>query len=88
MMGRKSHESFVCSCGERCQMIPHEKTGRLAPIEDRLDDGGNVVLVPGDDQAGSSVYRVLGTPEARTANAGRLRFPHWARCKDADRFRR
>lgn len=87
-MGRKAYEAFTCSCGERCTMVPSESTGKLAPIEDRLDDGGNVVLIQATDNSANYTYRALGTPEARAANAGRLRFPHWARCRDADRFRR
>lgn len=87
-MGRPAYSHFRCSCGELVTMVPSESTGRLAPIEDRLDDGGNVVLVQATDNGTNYTYRALGTPEVRAANAGQLRFPHWARCPHADRFRR
>jgi hypothetical protein len=41
-MGRPAYSVFTCSCGERCVMVPHEKSGKLAPITEATYDNGNI----------------------------------------------
>jgi hypothetical protein len=92
-MGRKVYETFTCSCGVRCRMVPNSTTGKLAPITLDTHDNGNVVLMtpegyPASDNGAGYAYRVLGKPQDRAANAGQLFLNHWSNCPDADKFRR
>jgi hypothetical protein len=80
-MGRKANERFVCSCGEQCVMVAHEKTGKLAPITIKAYDNGNIVLL------GNGCYRIVSKAERAADPRSRL-LNHWASCPDAGSFRR
>lgn len=83
-MPRKAYETFTCNCGERCQMIPHEQAGGLAPITLAAYDNGNVDLV--QDEEANVLWRIV--PEAeREARPRPRRRNHYDTCPDAGRFR-
>jgi hypothetical protein len=86
-MGRKAYETFTCSCGERCVMVPHEKSGKLAPITVAAYPNGNIELLQGEDQESSPVYRVV-PPKERLAVPKPRPVSHWSNCPDAASFRR
>jgi hypothetical protein len=87
-MGRKAYEQFTCTCGERCVMVPNEKSGKLAPITSATYETGNIVLIQATDNGPNYAYRALGKPEDRAANAGQLYLNHWSNCPHAADFRR
>lgn len=86
-MGRKAYQRVKCSCGELVTFVPSESTGRLAPIEDRLDDGGNVVLIQATDNGTGYTYQVLSDEERATDPRPR-HLNHWSKCFHTDKFRR
>lgn len=72
-------------CHKRVIWLRHEASGKSAPVDPEIDQGGNVVV---DLAAGT--YSVLG-PSKRAEAAGRgveLHMPHHATCPRAGRFRR
>jgi hypothetical protein len=79
-VSRKANERFVCSCGEQCVMVAHEKTGKLAPITVNAYDNGNIVL------PGGGVYRIVPKAEREADPRPRL-LNHWSNCPDARNFR-
>lgn len=78
---RRQNERFVCSCGEVCVMIAHEKSGKLAPITVNAYPNGNVVL------PGGGVYRIVSKQEREADPRPRL-LNHYSNCPDANSFRR
>lgn len=84
-MGRKANERFVCSCGEACVMLPHERSGGLWPITVAAYDNGFVELVL-DDQA-NVLWRIVPKAEREADPRPRLLY-HWSNCPDAAGFRR
>lgn len=84
-MKRQPYEHFICECGEPCIMVPHERTGKLAPITIRVYDDGNIVLVQATDNGPRYTYRILA-PDDRLANAGLLRLNHFSNCPLREQF--
>lgn len=73
---RSAYEFFQCECGEQCVMLPHERTGKLAPITLNLYDDGNIEKtgsVPG------SIYRVVSKGD-RESNPKMRHYNHWTNC--------
>lgn len=86
-MGRNAYETFTCECGERCRMVPHERTRSLAPITVATYDTGNIVLIQATDNGPNGTYRILPEND-RAANAGLLHLNHFTNCPRRDQFGR
>jgi hypothetical protein len=85
-MGRAAYESFTCTCGVRCVMVPHQTTGKLAPITIATYPDGNVVVNLASVNGGHGTYRIAGTEErARDPHRPRS-LNHFASCPNASDF--
>lgn len=89
-MGRQIYERFVCACGEACLMIPHEKSGKLAPITTATYDDGNIekdlqLDARGNHLAGRAVYRIVPKAE-RESNPKPRHLNHFSNCPNRDQF--
>jgi hypothetical protein len=82
-MGRQVYEQFTCTCGTVCTMLPHEKSGKLAPITKDTYEGGNIELT--DDMFGKRTYRIVSKPE-REAKPRHRRLNHFSNCPDRESF--
>lgn len=81
-MGRHAYETFVCSCGERCTMLPNSRTGKLAPITEASYPNGNIEVGLGSSGV---MYRIVPKRErARDPNPRRLN--HFSNCPDRQHF--
>lgn len=87
-MGRAAYSRFVCVCGEACVMVPHVRTGKLAPITVAEKPDGNVVVNMATVVAGHGTYRTA-SPTDRAAEPLRpYHLNHFASCPSASQFRR
>jgi hypothetical protein len=84
-MGRAAYEAFTCSCGERCLMVPHERTGTLAPITMTASLDGNIVLNLAWNAIHGNTYRI-GPKAERDADPKPRLLNHFANCPDRVRF--
>jgi hypothetical protein len=76
---KQPYERFRCACGEFCVMVPHEGSGKPAPITVAPYDGGNVDLVLRSVNAGQTTYRIVGTAE-RVADPRPRFVNHFSNC--------
>jgi hypothetical protein len=80
-MGRKPYESFTCSCGERCIMVPHETSGKLAPITTTAYAGGTIAIALRSVNGGHGRYRIVPKAE-READPRPRPMNHFSNCPD------
>lgn len=83
-MSRYAYETFVCSCGEHCIMIPHCSTGKPAPITEALYDDGNIEFVS-TSLGAVGTYRIASQSE-RSAHPEPRRLNHFVNCPDRAEF--
>jgi hypothetical protein len=85
-MGRSAYSTFTCECGVACVMVPHETSGKLAPITVAKHDGGNIETVQATDNGPRYTYRV---PKAEREQYPEPRhLSHWTDCTAAGFQRR
>lgn len=71
------------SCGRSILWLKHERTGKVAPIDQMATAEGNILI---DEERGT--YRILTTHTERAEYIGRLHMPHFATCPFAARHKR
>jgi hypothetical protein len=86
-MGRPAYSVFTCTCGERCVMVPHEKSGKLNPITVNAYPNGNIRVNLDSVIASQGSYGIVPKAE-REANPIPRPVSHWSQCPHADNFRR
>lgn len=83
-MGRKVYEQFTCNCGIVCQMIPHETSGKLAPLTLNTNVGGNIEVL--DDGAGWVRYRIVPKAEREADPLRPRHLNHFSNCPNREQF--